>query len=142
MYANIINKTIEMSKSEAKAAGKVNSEEFKELQQLRNAYSNFELVVKNPPKRKTVTKDLTFDYMRAYIEKHGGERKDALLEEFEKLVPKFNKDNEDYKDIFVSTSYVEVKDWFFTSFPEFAAYQKDVKAILEKVKENKNKKVA
>ena len=46
MNANLMKKTIEMSKTEAKAAGKIGSEEFKELRQYMEMYPTFTIDVK------------------------------------------------------------------------------------------------
>ena len=50
MNANLMTKKIEMSKSEAKEAGKLNTEKFHELHQLMAAYPGFEVQIKAPSK--------------------------------------------------------------------------------------------
>ena len=45
MNANLMTKKIEMSKTEAKAAGKINSEKFNELNTLRSMYPTFEIEI-------------------------------------------------------------------------------------------------
>ena len=52
MNANLMKKTIEMSKTEAKAAGKIGSAEFKELRQYMEMYPTFTIDIKAPAKRK------------------------------------------------------------------------------------------
>ncbi len=127
MYANIINKTIEMSKNEAKAAGKVNSQAFKDFQQLHAAYPNYEIEIKASTKRNNDYKGLTYDYMRSYIENHGGESKEAIIKEFNTLT-----NNEASKDI----AYFDVRDWFLEKFKEVKTSKKErkekVNAILNK----------
>ena len=46
MNANLMKKTIEMTKAEAKAAGKIGSEEFKELRQYMEMYPTFTIDIK------------------------------------------------------------------------------------------------
>ena len=59
-----MTKKIEMSKTEAKAAGKINSEKFNELNTLRTMYPNFEIEIKaSAAKKKSDYKGLTYDYM-------------------------------------------------------------------------------
>lgn len=51
MNANLMTKKIEMSKSEAKEAGKLNTEKFHELRQFMAAYPGYEVQIKAPSKR-------------------------------------------------------------------------------------------
>ena len=50
MNANLMTKKIEMSKSEAKEAGKLNTEKFHELRQFMAAYPGYEVQIKAPAK--------------------------------------------------------------------------------------------
>ena len=64
MNANLINKTIEMSKTEANKAGKINTAEFNELNTLRSIHPTFEIVIKaSSAKKKSEYKGLTYEYM-------------------------------------------------------------------------------
>ena len=56
MNANIFSRKIEMSKAEAKAAGKIGSEKFEELRQYMNEFPGFEIQIKAPAKRKVELK--------------------------------------------------------------------------------------
>ena len=56
MNANFTKQIIEMSTTEAKAAGKFGSPEFNELQGLRAAFPAFQIVVKAPKKAKNQLK--------------------------------------------------------------------------------------
>lgn len=49
MYANYERMTIEMTKSESKAAGKINTEEYMELKELRTQNPTFRIVIKTMP---------------------------------------------------------------------------------------------
>ena len=50
MNANIFSRKIEMTKAEAKAAGKIGSEKFKELHDYMEAYPGYEIQIKAAPK--------------------------------------------------------------------------------------------
>ena len=52
MNANLFTRKIEMCKSEAKAAGKIGSEKFKELREYMEAYPGYEIEIMAPSKRK------------------------------------------------------------------------------------------
>ena len=52
MNANLYTKKIEMTKSEAKAAGKIGSEKFEELRQYMTMYPGYEIQIKAAVKRK------------------------------------------------------------------------------------------
>ena len=69
MNANFTKQIIEMSTTEAKAAGKFGSPEFNELQGLRAAYPNFQIVVKAPKKAKNQLK-IDYNFMEVYIKGH------------------------------------------------------------------------
>ena len=48
MNANLMTKKIEMSKNEAKAAGKIGTPEFEELKNYMAMYPGFEIQIKAP----------------------------------------------------------------------------------------------
>ena len=77
MNANLMTKKIEMTKTEAKAAGKINSEKFNELHTLRTMYPTFEIVIKASAAKKSTKenyKGLTYEYMEKYIPAHDDEK--------------------------------------------------------------------
>ena len=67
MNANLEKKVIEMTKSEAKEAGKLNSEKFKELQTYLAVYPGYTVEIKAPAKRKVEFKGLTYAYVMDFI---------------------------------------------------------------------------
>ena len=79
MKANLIERTIEMTKSEATKAGKIGSPKANELQSYRTAYPDFTIKVKEEKKRSTY-KGLDYDYMKKYIESHDNEEKTIMVE--------------------------------------------------------------
>ena len=78
MKANLMYSKIEMSKNEAVAAGKLNSEKFNELKALREMYPTFQIVIVKATKKGDHFKGLTCKYMEKYIKNHKAE----LLSEF------------------------------------------------------------
>ena len=108
MKANIFNKTIEMSKTEANKAGRINSAEFNELNTLRSIHPTFEIVIKaSSTKKKSEYKGLTYEYMEKYIESHDDEDK-SIMAEYEMLRGRSDEAQELLAESF---SYKEIKEW-------------------------------
>ena len=127
MFANLITKKIEMSKTEAKAAGKLNSEKFDELHNLRAMYPTFEIEIKaSSAKKKTDYKGLTYDYMMKYIEAHDDEEK-SIMAEFKMLRATSDEAKEALAE---SASYKEIKEWFLKKFPAIAKFHEKREAAL------------
>ena len=127
MFANLVTKKIEMSKTEAKAAGKLNSEKFNELHALRAMYPTFEIEIKaSSAKKKTDYKGLTYDYMMKYIEAHDDEEK-SIMAEFEMLRATSDEAKEALAE---SASYKEIKEWFLKKFPAIAKFHEKREAAL------------
>ena len=85
MNANLMTKKIEMSKSEAKEAGKLNTEKFHELRQFMAAYPGYEVQIKAPGRHKVELRGLDYKYMREYIQKHDDEQH-SKMEKFKTLI--------------------------------------------------------
>lgn len=130
MNANLMKKTIEMSKSEAKKAGKIGTPEFKELRAYQELYPTYTIEIKAPAKRKNEFKGLTYDYMKSYIKEHDDEDGEKM-----KLFLSLIGQDEDGKieDTEVA-GYLDVKDWFLKQFPEIKeakeARREEIKKIL------------
>lgn len=124
MNANLMTKKIEMSKSEAKAAGKLNSDKFKELRQLMEMYPGFEIQIKAPAKRKVEFKGLTYEYMRAYIQKRD-DKEGTKMAEFNKLIALDKKNGVEGSELQEAASYIVVKKWFLTQFPEIKQFKEE-----------------
>ena len=128
MKAIIGTKVIEMNKIEAKAAGRYNSEEFKELSALRVAYPDFRIVIKTT-KSKDNMSGLTVSYMEKYISTHDDED-GTIMSEFRML--RGLDENGKKLEIIEPASYGEMKMWFLSKYPELERF--DVNAILAKAK--------
>lgn len=133
MNANLMTKKIEMSKNEAKAAGKIGTPEFEKLRQYMEMYPGFEVQIKAPGKRKVEFRGLTYEYMKNYIKKHDNE-KGEIMAEFRELIAQDKKDKVEGAEHLEATGYLDVKKWFLAKFPEIKKYKeahdKKVQEIL------------
>ena len=133
MNANLFTKKIEMSKNEAKAAGKINSDEFKELRQLMEMYPGYEIQIKTPAKPKSEFSKLDYKYMKEYIKKHD-DGNGTIMAEFNELIALDKKNKVEGAEHLEAASFIEVKKWFLAKFPEIKKYkeehQKKIKDIL------------
>lgn len=131
MNANLVKKTIEMSKAEAKAAGKIGTEEFKELRQYMELYPSFTIDIKAPAKRKVEFRGLDYKYMKAYILDHDDEG-GKIMAEFRALIAQDKKDKVEGAERLEAAGYFDVRDWFLAKFPEIKEYKE---AHARKIKE-------
>ena len=122
MNANLMTKKIEMSKSEAKEAGKLNTEKFHELRQFMAIYPGYEIQIKAPAKRKSEFRGLDYKYMKSYIQKHDDED-GSIMAEFRKMTAQDKKDGKEGAELQEATNYLVVKKWFLTKFPEIKEYK-------------------
>lgn len=136
MNANLMMKKIEMTKSEAKEAGKLNSEKFHELRQYMAIYPGFEVQIKAPSKRKVELGGLDYKYMREYIQKHDDEQH-SKMEKFKTLIAQDKKDKVEGAEHLEAAGYLDVRAWFLTAFPEIKKsrenHKEKVQAILAEV---------
>ena len=124
MNANLMTKKIEMSKNEAKAAGKSGTPEFEELKYYMAMYPGFEIQIKAPAKRKVEFRGLTYEYMKNYIKKHDDEN-GTIMAEFCELVAQDKKDKVEGAEHLEATGYLDVKKWFLAKFSEIRQYKED-----------------
>ena len=136
MNANLFTKKIEMSKSEAKEAGKLNTEKFHELRQFMAAYPGYEVQIKAPAKRKVELRGLDYKYMRTYILSHDDEQH-SKMDTFKTLIAQDKKDGKEGAEHLEAAGYLDVREWFLSTFPEIKQtrdnHAKKVQAILDKV---------
>ena len=136
MNANLMTKKIEMTKNEAKAAGKIGTPEFETLKNYMLAYPGYEIQIKAPAKRKVELKGLDYKYMRAYILKCNKENKEDIMDKFNDLIAQEKKDGKEGSEYLEAAGYLEVRAWFLKQFPEIEQrrddHKKKVQAILDK----------
>lgn len=127
MNANFTKQIIEMSTTEAKAAGKFGSPEFNELQGLRAAYPNFQIVVKAPKRAKNQLK-IDYKFMEDYIKVHDDE-KGTIMDELLFLRGKKAKEGEYVETV----NFMDIKNWFLKKFPEIKNAQKEYREKIDKI---------
>ena len=135
MNANLMMKTIEMTTNEAKQAGKIGSDKFKELRAYQEAYPTFTISIKAATKRKVEFKGLTYKYMRAYIVNHDDED-GKIMGQFLTLIAQDKKDKVEGSEHLEAAGYLDVREWFLSTFPEIKTtkqvHNDKVKEILNK----------
>lgn len=124
MKANLTNRTIEMTKSEAKAAGKLNSDKFRELKEYQAAYPTFTNDIIDAPKKKSQYKGLDYKYMETYIKNCNRENKEEIMKNFNTLRGFDNANRADCEKAKVA-SYHDVKKWFLNTFSEIKQFKED-----------------
>lgn len=130
MYANYERMTIEMTKSESKAAGNIHTDEYLELKELRTQNPTFRIVIKTTKSRDNM-KGLTVSYMKKYIEKHDNEEK-ANMTAFNTLRGLDENGNE--LELACPATYGELKMWFLDTYPEVEQFNQNINDILAKAK--------
>ena len=127
MNANFTKQIIEMSTTEAKAAGKFGSPEFNELQGLRAAFPAFQIVVKAPKRAKNQLK-IDYKFMEDYIKVHDDE-KGTIMDELLFLRGKKAKEGEYVETV----NFMDIKNWFLKKFPEIKNAQKEYREKIDKI---------
>lgn len=129
MNANHITKKIEMTKTEAKTAGKPNNDAYNTLLELMKNFPGYEIeIVKSASKKTDRFKGLDYNYMMDYIKSHNKE----LLKDFYTL--RGLDDNGKKVGMAAAASYGEIKMWFLEQFPEVEKMAETVNEIIEKAR--------
>ena len=132
MNANLYTKKIEMTKNEAKAAGKFGSEKFEELRQYMTMYPGYEIQIKAAVKRKSEFSKLDYKYMKNYIQKHDDDN-GTIMAEFIELIALDKKNKVAGAEHLEAASYIDVKKWFLAKFPEIKNYKEEHQKKIEKI---------
>ena len=129
MNANLFSCKIEMTKTEAKAAGKPNTTEYNTLLELMKNFPGFQIeIVKSAAKKADRFKGLDINYMENYITSH----KPELLETFYEL--RGLDANGKKVELAAAATYGEIKMWFLTQFPEIEKLGENVNKIIEEAR--------
>ena len=131
---NAKNRTIELSNTFAKAASLFGSEEYRQLQEARRDYPSYRVVTVKQ-KGAAVKADfanLSFDFMDKYIASH--DEKGDLMPVYRTL--------RGLDENGVAVDYQTIKNWFLNTFPEFEQFRADRLALLEKIKKDKEARLA
>ena len=125
MNINFEKQIIEITKAEAKEAGKFNSEKYNELKEIRSEFPTFRIVTRNNRKKKSTYKGLDYDYMERYIKAHDDD-KNSLMAEFNVMRGFVDGKRNEFVDC---ATYGEIKVWFLIKFPEIEEYNKKVEEL-------------
>lgn len=127
MTINYTSMTIEMTKTESKAAGKVGTEAFKEMLSLMQQFPNYKIqvVTRAATKKSCDYKGLTYDYMEKYIKAH--DKDQSIMKEYQMLRGLSDEAQEALAD---SCSYQEIKNWFLDKFSEIAQFHERRQKLL------------
>ena len=139
MKINHMNCTIELTKTEMKAAENFGSEMYLNLREARQDNPNYRVKLVAPSKKVDRHKGLTADAMKKFILKHDDENQ-TILKQFYQLrglTPEGEAD-----EFGCAVSYGELKQWFFVQYPQFEKMEDSVNEIMKKVKEQASKKAA
>ena len=129
MNANLFSRKIEMTKTEAKAAGKPNTTEYNTLLELMKNFPGFQIeIVKSAAKKADRFRGLDINYMENYIKSH----KPELLETFYEL--RGLDANGKKVELAAAATYGEIKMWFLTQFPEIEKLGENVNKIIEEAR--------
>ena len=129
MNANLFSRKIEMTKTEAKAAGKPNTTEYNTLLELMKNFPGFQIeIVKSAAKKADRFKGRDINYMENYIKSH----KPELLETFYEL--RGLDANGKKVELAAAATYGEIKMWFLTQFPEIEKLGENVNKIIEEAR--------
>ena len=125
---NFEERTIVMTRKFAAAASDPFTEEFKKLQEVRNAYPGFYVkrhrIKKNP--NKECYKGLTYDYMRAYIKSHEPKANvESALAELEDMIYISKCHSNGFR-------YPTIKKWFLEKYKEVAEFGTETKESEER----------
>ncbi len=114
------NKTIVMTKKEAKAAEKYGSVEYKMLVEMKKDFPDYRVVIREIS-RKSTNKGFSYDKMALYVNQYGTDEQKA----------KFREMRGSAKDTMGSmgAAYKEIKAWFNTNFPEASDFAAAVARI-------------
>ena len=123
-----MSKKIEMTKTEAKAAGKPNTAEYNTLLELMKNFPGYQIEIVKSAKKVDRFKGLDYDYMEDYIKSH----KSELLETFYELRG-LDKDGKKV-GMAAAATYGEIKMWFLTQFPEIEKMGEKVNKIIEETR--------
>ena len=129
MTINYITKKIEMTETESKRAGKINTPEYNALLETMKNFPNYQVeIVKSAAKKADHLKGLDYTYMESYIKSHD-ESKLATFYELRGL-------DKDGKKIGMAASatYGEIKMWFLTQFPDIEKMADTINKIIEETR--------
>ena len=125
MFANLIERKIQMTKAEAKKAGTPGTEEYETLLDLMKNFPTFPIDIAKSVKKAPKIR-LTNDFMKQYIENKGDEENLKTFYELRGLDEKGEK-----VELAAAASHGEIKMWFVTKYPEVEKFDEKVNKIIK-----------
>ena len=129
---NCKNHTIEMDKTFAKNAVIFGTDEYKQLQEARRDYPNYRVTTIRQKTGKGEFKGLDYDFMDKYVAEH--DATGELAKEYRIL--------RGLDEGGVAEEYSVIKDWFLNAFPAFEQARKERLELLDKIKREKEARLA
>lgn len=111
MKLNFKNRTIELTKAEARRAAKIGTEEYTQILEARNSFPNFQIKIMPARKSSYDLKGLTYEFMERYI----------LINGTDEQLKEFNKMRNICGEARKADSYGKIKQWFLDNFPQILA---------------------
>ena len=127
--------TIELTKKDYNKASKFGTPEYNDLQEARKAYPGYKVIIAVRKTTSSSYKGLTYEYMKAYIEKHDDDKKSRMAD----FLMFRAKDEASVSANAVSAHYQEIKAWFLETYPEIEKFHND---RIEKLAEVQAKREA
>lgn len=116
MKVNFTNGTIELTKTEAKKAGNITSDEYKALNAVRKQYPTYTIaVIEKKNSASTIFKGMNCAFMENYVKNH--DKDGSIMAEFITLR------NE-------RLPYGAIRKWFFEQYPQFKDFTTKTQWVL------------
>lgn len=103
-------RTIVITKKYAKLASVYDSTEYRQLEEIKKVYPNYQVIVREVSKKSSVSSRLTLRTMENYIKMHDDDGK--IMEEFKKMRDEKSGENLE------KTSFFKIKKWFFAKYSD------------------------
>ncbi len=137
LHVDVVARTIEMNKSFAEKAYVFGTDEYNQLQAVRRDYPQFRVVTVKQKGAKPEFKSLDYSYIEKYVSSHDDED-GTLMAEYRQL----RGQDENGNEVARAAHYTVIKDWFLNSFPEFEAFHNERDRLLDKIREQKQARLA
>ena len=130
MFANVKTRNIEVNKTEAKAIGNPNTQEFQEFVTLKSVFPTFTMKIVG--KSGNSNKVIKYSVMRKYIEKLIDNSDGDQRVEYEKKYENFKFMTTKVEGLNTAKSF-DVTEWFLKAFPEYSEAKKDHQKKIDEI---------
>ena len=136
MFANLIERKIQMTKAEAKKAGTPGTEEYETLLDLMKNFPTFPIDIAKSVKKAPKIR-LTNEFMENFIKSKNHVENLKTFYELRGLDEKGEK-----KELAAAASHGEIKMWFLTQYPEVEKFDEKVNEIIKAAREKRKEQKA